>query len=127
MHNNILVKKRMCVDGITPGSILRQGMRNLRKEFNSIRFNLKLIKWLNAIKILKNWSNMQRERNECSYLFNYCFESYRPIKTLNQNFFRSIYTKKFRNMFVIEIKLSLSDRRGKSMHYPESPKVRAWR
>ena len=26
-------------------------------------------------------------------------------------------------MFVIEDKLSLSDWRGKSMHYPESPKV----
>ena len=26
-------------------------------------------------------------------------------------------------MFVIENKLSLSDRRGKSMHYPELPKV----
>ena len=26
-------------------------------------------------------------------------------------------------MFVIKNKLSLSDRRGKSMHYPESPKV----
>ena len=29
-------------------------------------------------------------------------------------------------MFVIENKLSLSDRRDKSMHYPESPKVSAW-
>ena len=28
-------------------------------------------------------------------------------------------------MFVIENKLSLSDRRGKLMHYPESPKVSA--
>ena len=46
-----------------------------------------------------------------------------PIKTLNRKFFRSIYQKKFQNMFVIENKLSLSYRRVKSMHYPESPKV----
>ena len=31
--------------------------------------------------------------------------------------------KNFKNMFVIKNKLSLSYRRGKSMHYPESPKV----
>ena len=45
------------------------------------------------------------------------------IETLNQNFFRSIYKKNFGNKLVIENKLSLSDRRGKSMQYPESPKV----
>ena len=32
-------------------------------------------------------------------------------------------TKKFRNMFIIKNKLLLSDWRGKSIHYPESPKV----
>ena len=42
---------------------------------------------------------------------------------MNQNFFSVDLQKKFRKMFVIKNKLSLSDRRGKSMHYPESPKV----
>ena len=46
-----------------------------------------------------------------------------PIKTLNQNFFRSISKKNYQNFFVIENKLLLSYRRVKSMHYPESPKV----
>ena len=46
-----------------------------------------------------------------------------PIKTLNRNFFRSIFKKNYRNMFVIENKLLLSYWRVKSMHYPESPKV----
>ena len=45
------------------------------------------------------------------------------IKTSNQNFFQSIFKKNYRNMFVIENKLSLSYQRVKSMHYPESPKV----
>ena len=45
------------------------------------------------------------------------------IKTSNRNYFRSIYQKNFRKKFVMENKLSLSDRRDKSMHYPESPKV----
>ena len=35
--------------------------------------------------------------------------------------------KKFLKKFVIENKLSLSDRRDKSMHYPESPKVNTYR
>ena len=55
--------------------------------------------------------------------FNYRFESDGPINTLNQNCFRSIHKKIFRNMFVIKNKLLLSYRRGKWMHYPESPKV----
>ena len=46
-----------------------------------------------------------------------------PIKTSYQNFFWSIYKKNYWNLFVIENKLSLSYRRVKSMHYPESPKV----
>ena len=46
-----------------------------------------------------------------------------PIKTSNQNYFRSIYQKNLRKKFVIEYKLSLLDRRDKSVHYPESPKV----
>ena len=45
------------------------------------------------------------------------------IKTLNQNFFFVDLQKKFRNKSVIGNKLSLSDRRGESMQYPESPKV----
>ena len=47
-----------------------------------------------------------------------------PLKTSNQNFFRSIYKKNYRNKIVIENLLSLSYRRGKSMRYPESPKVK---
>ena len=39
------------------------------------------------------------------------------------NFFLVDLQKNFRNMCVIKNKLSLSDQRGKSMHYPESPKV----
>ena len=42
---------------------------------------------------------------------------------MNQNIFRSICKKFYRKKFVIKNKLSISYRRGKSMHYPESPKV----
>ena len=38
-------------------------------------------------------------------------------------FFSVDLQKKFRNMFLIENKLSLSYRRVKSMHNPELPKV----
>ena len=37
--------------------------------------------------------------------------------------FRSIYINLYRKKFVNENKLLISYRRGKSMHYPESPKV----
>ena len=47
-----------------------------------------------------------------------------PIKTLNRNIFRSIYKKFYRKKFVIKNKLSILYRRVKSMHYPESPKVK---
>ena len=43
---------------------------------------------------------------------------------MNQNFFWSICKKNFRNKLVIKNKFSLLDRRGKSMCYSESPKVR---
>ena len=42
---------------------------------------------------------------------------------MNQNIFRSIYKKFYPKKFVIENKLSISDWRSKSIHYPESPKV----
>ena len=38
-------------------------------------------------------------------------------------FLVSIYKKKYRKKFVIKNKLPISYGRGKSMHYPESPKV----
>ena len=44
-------------------------------------------------------------------------------KNIKSKFFLVDLQKKFWNMFVIENKLSLSYRRVKSMHYPESPKV----
>ena len=55
-------------------------------------------------------------------LINYHFWIEKVLKTINKIIFgRS--TKNFRNKFVIKIKVSLLDRRDKSMHYPESPKV----
>ena len=53
----------------------------------------------------------------------YRSESDRSIKTLNQNIFWSIYINLYRKKFVIKNKLSILYRMGKSMHYPESPKV----
>ena len=47
-------------------------------------------------------------------------------KTLNRNIFRSIYINLYRKKIVIKNKLSISYQRGKSMHYPESPKVTLW-
>ena len=44
-------------------------------------------------------------------------------ENIESKFFSVNLQKKFWNKLVIENKLSLSDRRGKSMHYPESPKV----
>ena len=44
-------------------------------------------------------------------------------KNIESKLFLVDLQKKFRNMFVIENKLSLLYRRGKSMRYPESPKV----
>ena len=45
------------------------------------------------------------------------------FKLSNQNYFRSIHIKIFRNKFIIKNKLLISFRRCKSMRYPESPKV----
>ena len=47
------------------------------------------------------------------------------IKTLNRNIFRSIYINLYQKKIVIENQLSILYRWGKSMHYPESPKVNA--
>ena len=45
------------------------------------------------------------------------------MKKSNRNIFRSIYINMYRKKLVIENNLSISYRRDKSMHYPESPKV----
>ena len=59
-------------------------------------------------------------------MINYHFESDRSIKTSNQNIFRLIYKKFYQKKFVIENKLSISDQRGKWIHYPELPKVTSY-
>ena len=49
------------------------------------------------------------------------------LKHIESKNFSVDLQKNFLNMFVIKNKLLLSDGRGKSMHYPESPKVTSWR